>query len=115
METGVVKSVYFQGCDEKARRWTEFFSVPVNNFIAQRYVVCVIELFVQRFVVFRYQNNPSRLIPTFAILTLCLLLVKAYFFNISIVWICHNVDQDTSPHFKWLEGLRRFLLGDAQT
>ena len=109
----MIKSVYFQGCDEKARRWTEFFSVPVNNFVSLKDMWYVLlNCSSNDLVVFRYQNNPSRLIPTFAILsTLCLLLVKAYFFNISIVWICHNVDQDTSPHFKWLEGLRRFLLG----
>ena len=87
------------------------FSVPKQLRIAPRYVNTLLHCSSKDLLIFRYQNNPAKLIPALAVLSvLCLLLLKAYFFNITIAWICHNVDQDTSPNYKWLERLRRLVL-----
>lgn len=61
--------------------------------------------------VFRYQNNPPRLSAALVLAALVLLTVgKARLMGIALVWICHNVDQDTQPHYKPIERLRRAVL-----
>ncbi|WP_344717025.1 hypothetical protein [Sagittula marina] len=62
-------------------------------------------------VVFRYQNNVPRLVPTLVMASLVILTaLKARLMDVSLVWICHNVDQDTLPYFKPIERLRRAAL-----
>jgi hypothetical protein len=106
------RTVYIQGDDFKARLWTAHFSVAVRHF---KTVYDVLQmLWTTRrgdVVIHRYQNCPRRLGPTLLLVMLqALLQAKARLAGIKIVWICHNVDQDTSPHHKWLERIRRGLL-----
>lgn len=62
-------------------------------------------------IIYRYQNNPSKLLPSLAILSIISLqLLKARLLGIKVVWICHNVDKETAGHFRWIESLRRSLL-----
>lgn len=105
-------SVYFQGCDAKARQWGEHFSVPIHNFVTLRDMVKMLwSSGANDVLVFRYQNNPPKLRSALAVLVvLYLVLLKARAYKMAVVWICHNVDQDTLPHHKWIERIRRRLL-----
>lgn len=110
-----VRRVFFQGRDYKAMQWTSHFSVPVHKFTTIKDMTCVLlELNRRDLLVFRYQNCPSRLAPTLAILfVFSLLIFKALVVRACIVWICHNVDRDTSPHFFFVQRIQRFLLQKA--
>jgi hypothetical protein len=106
------KSVYIQGNDVKAQLWTESFNVPVRAFTTLHDMVemlCTSK--AMDVLIFRYQNNPPKLLAAIAVsIVLTLLLIKASLFRMKVVWICHNVDQDTQPHFKWIERYRRTIL-----
>lgn len=105
-------SVYFQGRDAKAQQWVEHFSVPVHHFETLRHMLEILwSSGANDVLVFRYQNNPPKLLSALAVLiVLYLVLLKARAYKMAVVWICHNVDQDTLPHHKWIERIRRRLL-----
>lgn len=106
------RTVFIQGDDFKAKLWAEHFSGRVRNFRTVSDIAWM--LWKARrgdIVIHRYQNCPARLGPTLILIALLTLLqAKAALIGISVIWICHNVDQDTSPHHKRLERLRRWIL-----
>lgn len=104
--------IFIQGDDAKAKNWTAFFSVPVKHFRTIRDMIGVLrESRRGDVLIFRYQNNPRRLLAALAVgLVLFSQLVKARLAGMRVVWICHNVDQETQPYFKPIERWRRRLL-----
>lgn len=112
MKTSATGCVYFQGCDVKGVQWCSYFSKPVVNVFTLKHLFSMLFCSCrQDVIVFRYQNNPKFLVPTVVEAILVLLNVfKAKLFKVSLVWICHNVDQDTQPNFKVVEKIRRAVL-----
>lgn len=97
----------------KAKCWADHFSAPVINFTTLSDMLRMLFSAGRHDVLlFRYQNNPSKLLSALAVLAvLFFLLVKVKALGMRAVWICHNVDQDTGPHYKLIEQARRWLLG----
>lgn len=107
-----VGTVYMQGRDTKAAKWTQEFYAPVSPFTTLR---DMLQMLVKSkrgdVLVYRYQNNPPKLVAALAVTTVLMAqLLKAYLWGMPVIWICHNVDQDTLPYHKELERLRRHLL-----
>lgn len=108
----MIQTVYLQGGDFKAKNWSFFLRGKVKFFVSlkdqyQMFLRCR----AGDLVIYRYQNNDSRLLVCMLeYLLLISSLVKSRLCDIKIVWICHNVDQDTSPFYKVIEKSRRKLL-----
>lgn len=107
-----VKTVYMQGRDTKAAKWTQGFHTPVRPFTTLRDMLRI--LFKSErgdVLVYRYQNNPPKLVSALAVTTVLMAqLLKAALWGMPVIWICHNVGQDTLPYHKGLERFRRGLL-----
>lgn len=104
--------IFFQGRDAKARNWAAHFREQVVFFTASRDLLHVLRSARRGdVVIFRYQNNKPSLPATLVQAALVLLTVaRTRLARITLVWICHNVDQDTSIYFKRIERLRRAAL-----
>lgn len=104
--------VYMQGNDLKAREWARHFPCAPQHFTTVPHIAQML-VGSRRgdVIIYRYQNNPQRLLS--AVIVTMLLgfqILKSRVFGIAIVWICHNVNEDTLPWHKPLERLRRAML-----
>lgn len=104
----MAQTIFLQGVDFKAHLWAEHLpSAPVPMVSLRDHLEVLGRSRRGDLLIYRYQNNDRRL--AVALIDAALLLsnlLKAKLLGASVVWICHNVDQETSPHFKWLERLR---------
>lgn len=105
-------SIYLQGTDFKAREWAKHFpSLPSFFTTIRDSFKMLTRSRSGDVIIYRYQNNPERLLTAVADTTLLFFqLLKCQLLSIRVVWICHNVNQDTLPYHKWLEFLRRSAL-----
>lgn len=104
--------IFLQGTDFKAREWSAHIRQEVHSFTSLRDLAHMLLVSMRGdVIVYRYQNNDSRLaVAILEVMLLILTLIKSKLFGVAIVWICHNVDAETSPHFRLMARFRRFLL-----
>lgn len=104
--------IYMQGGDLKAREWARHFPHAVENFTTIHHISrMLIRSRRGDVIVYRYQNNPRRLLSAVLVtLLLGLQILKSRVSGIGVVWICHNANEDTLPWHKFLERLRRAML-----
>lgn len=104
--------IYFQGDDFKAKKWCSFFEEDKTYFKSLKDMMSVVRRVKKSDkIFFRYQNNPKSFVSSLIILIVLILIVlKSRYVKADVYWICHNVDQDTSPYHKGIEKLRRTLL-----
>ena len=104
--------VFIQGNDMKSRNWGAYFAYPMSHMTTWRHMLkALLHLRRSDIVILRYQNNPKKLTATLAeTLLLILFVFKARLLGSALIWICHNVDRDTSDDFMVIQKFRRGLL-----